>query len=395
MTTSPPNLPVTAPPFAARYFKAKMILAGVLVVCAFLAVGFKSIFSIQVPNGSPLAESVRAGNHIVTLIQTLEPYVVSLHRNPENNRYAVALFVAPVDGSSRKNMIPIGKGFRSSELQLARVLGFDGITVWCLVDKLHGVNLTTGKLVDAAKLQNANPRLVETWDDPRRMTFDARLQVASSDRQRILEVEPESLKASSIREGRNAATLPSRTRLENFLSVGARPSPNRWLALLSSREAELPYKPKSWLQPINRAESARVMRRIYVGQLGPELARGNREILGLTALSANEYFNGAFVRSGPEIEPTRLSSPDGFLMAYTASPALGATLMVARVTTDGKIVWSVDTGLDRFLLKQILPDGPFPAFVGTRPAVPNKVSEPLLVIINTQTGGVSSTSLWQ
>jgi len=372
-----------------------MILAGILIACALLTVGFRSQFLIEVPNGFPMAESLRAGNDIVTLIQTLEPYVPSLHRNPENDRYAVALFVSPSDGSSRGNMIPIGKGFRSSELRLARVLGFDGSTVWSLLSRLEGVDPKTGRRVDAADLRAANPMLDETWEDPRRLTFDSRLHVATADYQRLFEVDPKTLKASPIVMEREVAKRPLSTRLENLMSVDARPSPTRWLALLSSKEAELHYKPKSWLQPNTRAENAKVMRRMYVGQLGPELAKGKRENRGIIALSCDEYFNAAFIRSSPEAQPIRLSSPDGFLMAYTASSAYAATVMVARVTVEGQVIWKADTGLHRFLLKQILSDEAFPAFVGTSPPVPDKVSEPMLVIINTQTGNVLATSLWQ
>lgn len=378
-----------------RYSKAKMVLALILVVAALLAVGVKSLFSIKVPNGVPLGESYRAGKLIVTLIQTLEAYVPALNRDAGNDRYTAALFVTPVDGSSPGRLIPIGKGLLSSDLLLARVLGFDGKRVWCLVDRLHGVNLQTGKLADAATLRQANPNLDESWDDPRRLSFDKRLQVTSLDRQRHFEVDAETLKAASMVGAREVVKLPVKPILENFLSVGARPLPSRWLALLSAREAEVLYKPKSWLQPFNRAENAKAMRHIYEGQLGPELARGNREILGLTALSDYAYFNAALINSGPQAQPIRLSSPDSFLMAYTTSPAPQATLTVARVTTAGEVIWKADTGLDRFLLKQVLADGRFPAFVGTRPAVPNKVSEPLLVIIDTQTGSVASTSLWQ
>jgi len=372
-----------------------MILAGILIACALLTVGFRSQFLIEVPNGFPMAESVRAGNDIVTLIQTLEPYVPSLHRNPKNDRYAVALFVFPADGSSRGNMIPIREGFRSSELRLARVLGFDGSTVWSLLSRLEGVDPKTGRRVDAADLRAANPTLDETWEDPRRLTFDSRLHVATADYQRLFEVDPKTLKASPIVMEREVAKRPLSTRPENLMSVDARPSPTRWLALLSSKEAELHYKPKSWLQPITRAENAKVMRRMYVGQLGPELAKGKRENRGITALSSDEYFNAAFIRSSPEAQPIRLSSPDGFLMAYTASSAYAATVMVARVTVEGQVIWKADTGLHRFLLKQILSDEAFPAFVGTPPPVPDKVSEPMLVIINTQTGNVLATSLWQ
>ena len=130
-------------------------------------------------------------------------------------------------------------------------------------------------------------------------------------------------------------------------------------------------------------------------QLGPELDRGNREILSQERVSTDEYLNAAFLRSDADADPLRLSGPDSFLMVYTSRPGLGGTLMLARVDGSGKILWQTDTGIDRFALAQILPDARFPAFTGTRPPVPDKVSEPILVVVDTQTGTASTVSLWQ
>ena len=69
--------------------------------------------------------------------------------------------------------------------------------------------------------------------------------------------------------------------------------------------------------------------------------------------------------------------------------------MVARVDATGKILWKTDSGIERFKLAQILPDARNLAFVGTRPPIPNKVPEPLLVIVDNQTGAVSTSTLWK
>jgi len=313
--------------FVSRFIKVKMILAIVLVVCALAAVGLKGALSIST-TGTSVGQSFRAGNHVVTLIRTLEPYIPTLHRNRENDRYRIGLLVSPVDDPSQERLIPISGGFRSNDLRLTKVIGFDGTNVWCKVDQLQGVNLKTGKLVDAAKLRDANPDLDEYWDDLRRISFDSRLRVTLSDWKHFSEVDPITLKATPVRQ---AGITPSDSRVESFLKT----------------------------------------------------------------LAKDGYLNPSFVRSGPNTEPLRLSDPAGFLMVYTEKPGLGATLMVARVTAEGKVIWKADTGIDRISLKQILPDKSFPAFVGTRPPVPDKVSEPLVVIINTQSGEISPRSLWR
>jgi hypothetical protein len=82
-------------------------------------------------------------------------------------------------------------------------------------------------------------------------------------------------------------------------------------------------------------------------------------------------------------------------VAYSSDTNTQALLKIARVDTNGAVVWDAETGLDRFQLRQILPDARCIAFVGTRLPIPNKVSEPLLVRIDTATGKVITTSLWQ
>ncbi|MBP7950565.1 MAG: hypothetical protein KA004_13010 [Verrucomicrobiales bacterium] len=381
--------------FVTRLTTFKFILGLIVLVLAVGAVALRKVFMIASPTGFPIALSVRTPQHVATLIQTLEPYVPSLHRNPANDRYRLALFLHPVDGRSAGRLIQIAKGFRPGELQLAKLHGCDGRTVWFGAKGLGGVNLATGKLVGPAELRAANPSLAEAWDDPRRISFAQRLRVTSPDRQTVLEVEPDTLRAVPARVERDAAKSPFELTLHDFLSVGARPSPTAWLGLLSPREAALEYRPKSWLRPFNRAADAKELRRFHRAALGPELDRGNREILSLEALPGDGYFNAAFVRADAKADPLRFSGPDGFLMIYTSAPGLTATLVVARVDTAGKVVWKTDTGIDRFTLKQILPDARFVAFVGTRPPVPEKVSEPILVIVETSTGALSTSSLWQ
>lgn len=112
-----------------RLYKYKLILGGAVLAIAVVAVMGSKLFSISVPNGTPLGLSASASNNVVALIQTLEAYTPSLHRNHANDRCTVSLFVYRADGASKGRMIRIGKGFRASELNLMKVLGFDGATV--------------------------------------------------------------------------------------------------------------------------------------------------------------------------------------------------------------------------------------------------------------------------
>src|SRR5690606_7173714 len=111
-----------------------------------------------------------------------------------------------------------------------------------------------------------------------------------------------------------------------------------------------------------------------------------------------EYRNAFFLRMDEKSEPLRVANPDSVLMLHTSNGGLAAqgTLLVSRVAIDGaSLLWTVDTGIERFKLEQILPGERLTAFVGTRPPVPDKVSEPLIVLVDHDTGALATHSLWQ
>ena len=101
------------------------------------------------------------------------------------------------------------------------------------------------------------------------------------------------------------------------------------------------------------------------------------------------------LRLGATEAPLEIADPPSVLMEYTSAPGLHGTLVIARVDLNGKVLWTADTGLDRFLLQRILPDADAFAFVGTRPPVEGKLSEPLVVVVDNVTGKMTSHSLWR
>ena len=106
--------------------------------------------------------------------------------------------------------------------------------------------------------------------------------------------------------------------------------------------------------------------------LSPAVDRDSRKINSITPLSDDAYLNAGFIRS-----------------------RRGGTLSVAGVSTSGKLLWTRDTGIDRFNLAQILPAGERIAFVGPRPRTPDRVPEPILVTLDPRTGEVVTTTLWK
>jgi hypothetical protein len=66
--------------------------------------------------------------------------------------------------------------------------------------------------------------------------------------------------------------------------------------------------------------------------------------------------------------------------------------VVTRVDRNGRPAWKAETGVGE--LDQVLPDAKVLSLIGRRPAVPDKVSEPLLVTIDLAAGRVATRSLW-
>jgi hypothetical protein len=354
------------------------------------------VFTIQSGTGTPYGLSVRTGGHVATLIQALEPYTPSLHRDASKDRYRMGLYVVPADGSSQGRLIPIVGDQPIASFNLAKILGSDGRTLWFDVNGIGGVALQTNKLVTVADLRRANPALAAGWwEDTRGMEVDGRLRLASRDRQEVLEVDPATLKAAPLPAPRRSARSPFEPTPATFLSAGLFVAPTEWLGLHSTAEVERQFKPKSWLRRVVRADDTRELRRFHRGVLDPDPGGANTAIVSMTPVGSDAYLNAAFLRLDDTSEPLRLADPDGALVAYTSAPGLKGTLVIARVDMAGNVLWKADTGIDRFKLSQILPGEATMAFVGTRPSVPDKVSEPLLVIVDNRTGKVTTNSLWQ
>jgi hypothetical protein len=70
-------------------------------------------------------------------------------------------------------------------------------------------------------------------------------------------------------------------------------------------------------------------------------------------------------------------------------------VVVSRKDAQGKALWSTNTNLYRFTLKQILPGPQIIALIGERPPIPDKLSEPLLVLVDLTTGKQTTHSLWR
>lgn len=338
------------------------ILALIVVSVTALLIGVKSMFMIRSPTGSPWGPALRTDTDVVQLISRLEPYVPTLHRDPAKDRYEVNVYLQPLDGGPGR-LVNLRR-----HLPIARMpgewclLGSDGTYLWYFVDGIGALDLASGRQIDAEDLRRANPGLAnlpdfdnsndpliapearrpiatnqDLWSELRRYDFGTRLRVTAPDYQHAFEVDPATLKATPLPAG---STRPSH-------------------ALGNDR-------PESWLLPS-----------------GPD------------APPISDCVKPAFLRGGPGAPPLRLADPPGLVVACAASSDIHAALKVTRFDVAGRVAWSVDTGIERESLRQILADETTLAFIGPRPAVPDKVSEPLLVLIRVRDGGVTTRSLWQ
>lgn len=381
-----------------RSFRVKLALGVLAVALIFGAVvWFKNkVLVIDPGKGAPIGLAVRTDRHIAMLIQTLEPYTPTLHRDGSKDRYTISLFLLPLDGRSEGRTIGLVDHLGGHEFSLAKILGSDGRTLWFDVTGVGGVDLETFDVIGTNDFRKANPTLDPTWwEDGRGMEVSDRLRSTARDQQSAVEFDPSTLKATPVAVVRDPKRSPFAPRKEDYLCAGAFVTPTRWLGLHSLPEAEREFKPKSRLKRIVPATDAKEQRLFYHGTLDPDSSDVHHRILSMEALGDAEYLNAAFIRLDGASEPLRLASPDGFLVLFTSKPGLAGTAVVARVDDQGTIIWKTDTGIDRFLLQQILPGKRSIALIGARPAVPDKVSEPLLVVVDNGTGKAGTTSLWQ
>lgn len=371
---------------AARMFLA--VLGMCLVAVLIFGLFRRFILKGQTVPGEPFGASVRAGDHIATLIQTREPAVPSLHPNPEATRFQLALFMQPVDGRSPGRKIPIRRDLRGADFYFGtRILGSDGVHLWLYGTEIFGVDLRTDKPVVAADLRRANPSLDDIWDQGR-YEFDRRLRVTSHDYKVAFDIEPASLKGVPA-GGERLKAVPE-TKPAEFLASGALLSPTEWFGVHSQAEIARDFRPDSAISKRHRAEPKSAARGIYRGQLTPA-DRG--PLVKTMAQLGGDTFPDAALLCSADSQPMRLAGPDGFLLACASAAGMDSTRLVVRVDLSGKVIWKADTGIAEF--SQILPDARSFAFIGKRPALPGKLPEAILVIINVESGAVSTCSLRQ
>lgn len=382
--------------------KGRLGAIGLIVVLVFGALlWFKTrVLVVQPGKGTPLGSTVRTATHLVTLIDQLQPYTPSLHHDPSTERYTLSVLLVPLDGGAPQ-LVQLERDLQPGSYRLARVIGSDGRTLWIAANALYGVDLASGARVTAAQVQRASPDLdPRVVADTRRMDIvDGRLQLLNDDHSAAWALDPATRRATPVTP-RNVARPLSDPPLTLYQAAGLRTSSAAWLGLQSQADLDGEYRPGRWLRAVESAtDTPRELRRLVRGQLGDLDSSGElRRIVAMAPVAATEYRNASFLRRDERSEPVRVADPDSVLMLHTSGDGTGtgSTLLVSRVElASGALRWTRDTGLHRFALAQILPGETTTVFVGTRPPVPDQLSEPLLVILDHASGQATTHSLWR
>lgn len=338
--------------------------------------------------GSPIGLSARTGKYIATLIATGDPTLPTMTPNrPRQVSYRLGLLLIPLTGGGPRQLLPVAENldYRSFERN-AGVLGDDGRLLWFFTTEIGAFDLRTEKLISTADLRRANPGLGEPWKDAR-FQLRNRLAFLTHDYRQTYEIDPETLRAEPAaeidRRYRPALTPAS------FLTSGGMLSDTEWFGVHPPSDLASSYKPGLRLPRDHAPRETSERRRFYRGAIEASLT-GPR-VASMTPLTGEAYLYGALLRASRDGELLRLANPEAFLLTYQTSRLDGA-VMAARVDRGGQAQWTVNTGLG--VLDQILPGEGSVALVGKRPRVPDKLPEPILVVLNLGSGATVTHSLW-
>jgi len=118
---------------ARAYFKHSRLRMWFAIVVGTLVLSGALVWKALAPlvvirtTGSPLGEAVGSPAFVAQLISRQQPYVPSLNRHPDHDRFDVALLIHPRDSTAKAARLDLAEGYTASEsMNAARLLGFDG-----------------------------------------------------------------------------------------------------------------------------------------------------------------------------------------------------------------------------------------------------------------------------
>ncbi len=374
------------------YYKSPLaipLVAGVLVL---LAASLASWYFVSIKStGIPLGPAVRLPNYIVQIIQTTERYLPTLHRNPGKDRFRLDLLVIVLTDPTKVETITLLRRQQRNALQpMTKILGGTGNVIWVQALDLFAVNLETKRVLRSSDIAKLNPELA-VFLTSARCEFMDRLLVVSPDQRQAYAIDATTLKAEPVPVPKSAGWINPNAAPESGLCAGGLLASNEWFGVLTAKDLASDFK-LGFRVPLDSSfKPANELRRLYRGRLDSTAVRPRIE--AMESISELSYQNGALVRSADGVALLRLTAPDSVLLTHGTPTSSGGTLRVTRVERNGKTSWTADTGIGR--LEQVLPDERISAFIGTRSLIPNKVPEPILVLVNNSNGGTTTHSLWR
>jgi hypothetical protein len=254
------------------------------------------------------------------------------------------------------------------------------------------VNFQTGKILRSADLKRLNPEL-ELFLNSARPEFNGQLVAVSPDWSKAYAFPADTFKANACPPPPRGSWVDEqgKGRIEVSLCSGGWIATNAWIAVATPEEAESDWKPRFSLPRDFTAGEKDRQRKLYGGTADSSEARP--PILTRQQLSATEYRQANFLRSHPGGKILRAENPDSVFLLSRVGTELFAPYTLARLSPTGDAIWNADTGIGR--LEQVLPGAEVIALIGERPPIPNKVPEPILVLVNVATGSTNTVSLWR
>ena len=375
------------------YYRSPVALGLIVVILVLLAAGLAGWQFMTIKStGTPLGPAFRTPTHILQLISTTERYLPKLHRAPGQDRFRIDLLaIAIADPAQQKTFTLLRQQQANALTPVTKILGTDGDVAWIQALEVFAVNLKTGRIAREADLRKANPEL-ELFLTSARPDFTDRFVAVSPDWSQAYAFSGETLKATACPAPPRSSGMETlgKDRLEGSLCSGGLVSTSEWIAVATAADAKSDFKPGFSLPRDFTAGEKDHVRQLYCGKVDTGGARPRIETS--ERLSATEYRAAAFLRAKPGGLILQASDPASLFLLHRAGTELFAPFALTRIAPDGKPIWKTATGMGR--LHQALPGADSIALIGERPSEPNKVPEPVLVLVNVATGATNTVSLW-
>ena len=376
------------------YYKSPLAIPLIIALLVLLGAGLVAWHFLSLKStGLPLGAAVRTPTHILQLIRTTERSLPALHRNRDRDRFRIDLLAIPIADPTRQATFTLRRQQQRNALQpMTKILGADADVVWVDALGVLAVNLKTGRIVSEKDLRKQNPAL-DLFLNTARPEFTDRFVAVLPDRSAAYAFPAETFQATAVPPPPRGSWMEERfkDRVEGSLCSGGLISPGEWMAAVTDADAQGDFKPGFSLPRDFTAGENDPVRQLYRGKADTSQSRPRIE--SCERVGAADYRAGNFLRARPGGPVLQAGNPDSLFLLHRLGTELYAPFTLTRMSPDGKPLWSAATGLGR--LQQALPGADTIALIGERPPMPDKVPEPVLVLVDAATGSTSTVSLWR